>query len=280
MVSSAKDPSLDFFLTSKPHESHDPTGTVQFYMDSGASHHMTWNGGVVRPYHADIQMKPPMRCVTRSVQSPPLKVRGIGYIDSKGGSLDRVLFVPDSEVNLVSISQLTRDCSVRIVFHHDKFSINRLESKERMGHGYQVGDTYVVARLDVGAATDWVLDSMSWYHHTPNQQMICDFQEETRRDPPVSGQDSEGLIRGSVSTERFHIPGVRCIVGDSRNVIAVAQLAFDHALVTVFEPTCCHVKNEQTGKIVGKGLFRNGIYVLEYLRIGQQQVRSYPIYTL
>ena len=61
--------------------------------------------------------------------------------------------------------------------------------------------------------------------------------------------------------------------GDARNIISVAQLAYDHGLVTVFEPTRCHVKNKESGKIVGKGLLRNGIYVLEYLLTSQ--VRTY-----
>lgn len=105
---------------------------------------MTWNADALKAYHADLMIEPSIQSVPRvdSELSPPVEVKGIGYIDSEGGSLDRVLFVPDSDVNLVSVSQLTRDRSVRVVFHQDVFWVEKLQNSERIGCGHKVGSTY------------------------------------------------------------------------------------------------------------------------------------------
>jgi hypothetical protein len=246
---------------------------------------MTWNGDALKAYHGTLNIKPPVESVmgTRDIRSAtrvnsdelshPLKVGGIGYIDSTGGSLDGVLFVPGSDVNLVSVNQVTRDYSARVVFHRDEFWIEKLESKERIGHGQRVGDNYVVAVLDVGAATSWVLDSSAWIHHTSNRQMLYDFQEapEYLLPAPAGVEGLHILGHGSVRTQRFKVPGIRYIAssGDARNVISVAQLADDHGFVSTFEPGFCYVKDKVTGQIVGVGHLLDGVYVLKTLRINQ-----------
>lgn len=135
---------------------------------------MTWNADALKAYHADLMIEPSIQSVPRvdSELSPPVEVKGIGYIDSEGGSLDRVLFVPDSDVNLVSVSQLTRDRSVRVVFHQDVFWVEKLQNSERIGCGHKVGSTYVVTRLDVGAADHWILDTFASCHYTHNPRML------------------------------------------------------------------------------------------------------------
>ena len=247
-----------------------------FIMDSVALHHMSRNREILKDYHADLHINPPIKSVT-SPSDSCLPVRGIGYIDSKGGSLDRVLFVPNSDVNLVSVSQHTKDCSVRVVFSKFWFVIEKLESMERIGHGKCMDQSYVVVHLDVGAASDWILDSFAWLHHTPNRQILYYLQKKADDFSMPTGRDQLQILgHGSVQTERFKVPGVRYTEEDTRNVISVAQLAKNHRLVTIFEPTCCKVKDIETGKIIGKGHLRNGMYVLDYLRISQVYVRNSP----
>lgn len=288
---SAKDSIVaNAFPMLSPYEEQGGTRTKQFYMDSGVCHHMTWNGDALKAYHGTLNIKPPVESVmgTRDIRSAtrvnsdelshPLKVGGIGYIDSTGGSLDGVLFVPGSDVNLVSVNQVTRDYSARVVFHRDEFWIEKLESKERIGHGQRVGDNYVVAVLDVGAATSWVLDSSAWIHHTSNRQMLYDFQEapEYLLPAPAGVEGLHILGHGSVRTQRFKVPGIRYIAssGDARNVISVAQLADDHGFVSTFEPGFCYVKDKVTGQIVGVGHLLDGVYVLKTLRINQDKGRG------
>ena len=71
-------------------------------------------------------------------------------------------------------------------------------------------------------------------------------------------------------------PNVSCVRGDARNVISVAQLARSHGLVSVFELTVGYVRDTSTGKDVGRAYVREGdrVYVLEYLLIGEPQVRT------
>lgn len=107
----------------------------------------------------------------------------------------------------------------------------------------------------------WTLDTMARHHHTPYRCLLDEL--------PSSDQDNRLQI-GSVKTEGFKVPSVRYVQEATRNVISVAQLAYDHGLVTVFEPTCCHVKVKETGEIIGEGQ-----YVLDYLRIHQVYIYIY-----
>nr|BBF89848.1 hypothetical protein [Oryza sativa f. spontanea]BBF89859.1 hypothetical protein [Oryza sativa f. spontanea] len=89
----------------------------------------------------------------------------------------------------------------------------------------------------------------------------------------TGGNQLQILGTGSVQTERFKVPGVRYVQEGQRNTISVAQLA-GLGLVTVFEPIFCHVKDEETGDIIGRGRSRNGLYVLDYLRIHQTKEKE------
>lgn len=255
MCRSIRDPSVDIHMSS-PNDEPRGTRTKEFYIDSGARHHMTWNGDVLKAYHPDLNIETPMQ----SASSPA--VGGIGYIDSKGGSLDRVLFVPDSSVNLVSISQLTEDHSARVVFRQQEFLIEKLECNEKIGHGRLDGTNYVVAIFDAGAASNWILDTFAQFHHTADRRLLRSIREDVADQPA-----------GSVQTKRYNVPNVRYIPTNKRNVISVSELAKDHGLVTVLEPKCCHVKVKKSGQIIGRGCLRKGVYTLDYLIINIYQVR-------
>ncbi|XP_066340385.1 uncharacterized protein [Miscanthus floridulus] len=130
---------------------------------------------------------------------------------------------------------------------------------------------------------EWVLDSGAWNHHTSNLALLLEggyfqSQELDNKDAPSSGDDATAPHvqgRGSIRTECFDFPGVHYVVGDdTRNVVSVSQLARDHGLVTVFKPTSCHVKEKKTGKIVGMGRLRHGMYILDSLHIVGQHIRD------
>ncbi|XP_066336170.1 uncharacterized protein [Miscanthus floridulus] len=122
----------------------------------------------------------------------------------------------------------------------------------------------------------WVLDSGAWIHRTSNPLVVLDEGDHWHwqwqfQDQKMARSLYVQLGLRSVRTERFDFPGVQYVAGDddddARNVVSVSQLARDHGLVTVFEPTSCHVKDKKTGQIVGKGRLRNGMYMLDYLRV-------------
>ena len=139
----------------------------------------------------------------------------------------------------------------------------------------------------------WVLDSGAWIHHTSNLGLLLDgggfqFQDEidnkeNAMTPTSDNNDDAPHVhvqgRGRVRTECFEFPGVCFVVGDDarRNVVSVSQLARDHGLVTVFEPTSCHVKDKKTGRIVGEGRLCNGMYMLDSLRIVGQVCTHVPV---
>lgn len=121
--------------------------TKAFYVDSGAENHVTWNGDVLFHYPQRLSISTAIKSIT-GVSGSSLTVRGIGYIVSAGGSLDRVLFVPDSVVNVVSLSQLSRDYSVRVEFCIENVWIERMATGERIGHGNLIGGLYVLDRFE------------------------------------------------------------------------------------------------------------------------------------
>lgn len=95
---------------------------------------------------------------------------------------------------------------------------------------------------------EWVLDSGAWVHRTERFDFPCVLY--------------------------LYVAGDGDNDDDARNVVSVSQLARDHGLVTVFEPTSCHVKDKKSGQIVGKGRLRNGMYMLDYLRVVGQVCTS------
>ncbi|CAO2150671.1 unnamed protein product [Urochloa humidicola] len=121
--------------------------TKAFYVDSGAENHVTWNGDVLFHYPQHLNINTTIKSIT-GVSGSSLAVCGIGYIASDGGSLDRVLFVPGSVANLVSVSQISRDYSVKVGFYIDNMWIDRIETGERIGYGYREGRLYVLDRFN------------------------------------------------------------------------------------------------------------------------------------
>ncbi|KAL6908092.1 hypothetical protein ACP4OV_002262 [Aristida adscensionis] len=99
-----------------------------FYVDSGACFHSTWNGTVLFRYPDSLNIRQPIDTLNGvAAGSPPIPVSGIGYIDGAGGAMDYVLYVPSSSAYLVSVSQLSGQYSVRVLFDQDRVWIEKLE---------------------------------------------------------------------------------------------------------------------------------------------------------
>jgi hypothetical protein len=124
------------------------------------------------------------------------------------------------------------------------------------------------------AASEWVLDCFAGHHITSNLLVMYNLSRSTD-DEQVYRVRERIPWRGSVRTTCLDIPNVAYVPrydDAASHVISVAQLASDHGLVTVFEPTGCYIRDPTTTagkKDVGRAILRNGTYVLEYLRIGQ-----------
>ena len=48
-----------------------------------------------------------------------------------------------------------------------------------------------------------------------------------------------------------------------KNLISVSQLTKDNNVFMEFHPSCCFVKDKVTGKVVLKGILKDGLYVLQ-----------------
>lgn len=179
---------------------------------------------------------------------------------------------------------------------HHRYIVDHLVIRHKDAAG---GSSYTGAGGDED--NQWILDSSSPVHFTFNLRLLrglvtYSLQKIADALPPVGSDDrawpAEGtaggdlqahdlgrhvgsqylhiLGHGSVQTESFGVPYVRYIQGEARNVISVDQLARVHGLKMVFEPTRCYVKDSK-GHNVGMARLRNGVYVLDYLLIGQEE---------
>ncbi|KAL6653768.1 hypothetical protein ACP70R_008692 [Stipagrostis hirtigluma subsp. patula] len=122
----------------------------------------------------------------------------------------------------------------------------------------------------------WMLDTMAPFHHTSDRQLLNCLQEKAAYQQPVVGREHLQILgHGSVETERYKVPDVRYVAGgDTMNTISVYQLAKNHGLVSVFEPTACQVKVSKAGQIVGEGRQCDGKFLLDYLLVPENCVQE------
>lgn len=120
---------------------------------------------------------------------------------------------------------------------------------------------------------EWVLDSGAAIHLTSDRYLLHEFQPVENPSESVTGPDGMHFpIRGSgsVQTEKFNIPDVHYVpdIGLVLNIISVCKLSYDHNMIALFGPDHCTLVLE-SGKTAGQAVLRDGIYVLQYLIIGQ-----------
>lgn len=117
--------------------------------DSGATHHVSHDRNLFLSL---------IDTLDRSVALPTricVKIKGIGHIHlNEYLILNNVLFIPDFRLNLLSISQLTKDLKCRVSFDHSTCLIHDPIKGLMIGHCEEITNLYVLeASSIIGTST-------------------------------------------------------------------------------------------------------------------------------
>ena len=136
-------------------------------IDSGATHHVCHDKGLVTTLSDTIN---------RSVSLPTglgVQIIGIGQVKlNEFMVLNNVLFIPDFRLNLLSVSQLTKDLGYRVAFDDASCVIQDLTKGLTIGQGEEISNLYVLDKGSLGRSTpiqsplymNIVVDASLWHH--------------------------------------------------------------------------------------------------------------------
>ena len=80
----------------------------------------------------------------------------------------------------------------------------------------------------------------------------------------ASGEGIKVSGAGTISfTKNLTLKNCLFVPGLSHKLLSVSQLTSDLDCTTLMKPGCCIVQDAQTGKIIGRGIERGGLYYLE-----------------
>lgn len=147
------------------------TGNVlsseSWIIDSGATHHVCHDKSIFSSLSDT---------VNRSVSLPTglgIKIVGIGQVKlDESMILNNVLYIPDFRLNLLSVSQLTKDLGYRVAFDNSSCVIQDLTKGLTIGQGEEIANLYVLDKASFGARpilqsffyTNAVVDATLWHN--------------------------------------------------------------------------------------------------------------------
>lgn len=146
-------------------------------VDSSATHHVAHS----RELFVELS-----DAINTSVTLPTglgIKIAGIGSIRlSDSLILKNVLYLPDFRLNLLSVSQLTKELGYRVVFDPDACMIQDPIKGLMIGKGEQISNLYVMDTVDMeGSATlqqpfalcaNVVIDAHLWHNRLGHPSML------------------------------------------------------------------------------------------------------------
>ncbi|KAG7593249.1 Retrotransposon Copia-like N-terminal [Arabidopsis thaliana x Arabidopsis arenosa] len=127
-------------------------------IDSGATHHVVHDRSLFLELDTSV-----MSCVNLPT-GPTVKISGIGSIKINNHiSLKNVLFIPEFRLNLISVSSLTTDLGLRVVFDPYTCEIQDLTKGLTSGKGRRVANLYLLDVEDSGVSVNAVVDVSMWH---------------------------------------------------------------------------------------------------------------------
>ncbi|KAG7583985.1 Retrotransposon Copia-like N-terminal [Arabidopsis suecica] len=108
-------------------------------IDSGATHHVSYNRDLFESLSDGLSSE-----VTLPTRSN-VKIAGVGVIKLNAYiTLKNVLYIPEFRLNLLSVSQLTKDMKSRVYFDEDCCVIQDPIKEQKIGNSKQIGGLYVL----------------------------------------------------------------------------------------------------------------------------------------
>ncbi|KAG7582883.1 Retrotransposon Copia-like N-terminal [Arabidopsis suecica] len=134
-------------------------------IDSGATHHVSFDKNLFESLSDGLN---------NAVTLPTgmnVRIAGIGTIKLNAHiTLHNVLYIPEFRINLLSISQLTRDMKSRVYFDENSCVIQDHTKEQTIGKGNQIGGLYILDTTSVlssptvsSPSCSVVVDSALWH---------------------------------------------------------------------------------------------------------------------
>lgn len=111
---------------------------------------------------------------------------------------------------------------------------------------------------------DWYFDSGASNHVTHQTDKFQDLTEHHGKNSLVvgNGDKLEIVATGSSKLKSLNLDDVLYVPNITKNLLSVSKLAADNNIFVEFDKNCCFVKEKLTGKVILKGLLKNGLYQL------------------
>ena len=137
-------------------------------IDSGATHHVSHDRSLFVSLSENFSDK----SVTLPT-GPDIKIAGIGQVRlNECLVLNNVLYIPDFRLNLLSVSQLTKDLNCRVIFDEVSCMIQDPIKGLTIGNGEQINNLYVLDRDSIAVpdaegmsySVNVVVDTTLWHN--------------------------------------------------------------------------------------------------------------------
>ncbi|CAL1379865.1 unnamed protein product [Linum trigynum] len=162
-----------------------PDSNDVWLIDTGCNEHIVNDSKMITGSRGELDLQ------VRVPDGSIVGVHGIGSVHlSNGMILPRVLLVPEFKCNLLSVSQLTRDFSLALIFLRDFCVIQDLRSKTIIGTGMQSDGLYYlrlfsVVREEMACAVRSTISADLWHsrlgHPSPEKLDLLHLVPSTRK---------------------------------------------------------------------------------------------------
>ena len=114
-------------------------------------------------------------------------------------------------------------------------------------------------------ANTWIIDSGATDHIVCNIQLLTSLRPATHHDVKLPSDSSARVTHiGTVQfTSQFRLENVLCVPSFYLNLISVSKLVRDSFYVTIFLRQVCFVQDLRSGKMIGTGTEKEGLYCLD-----------------
>jgi hypothetical protein len=168
--------------------------TNRWIIDSGATDHMTCNKNKLTNI---VQNKDPQHVIVANGNK--VQIHGFGTTKVLAKDVNTILYLPEFNSNLLSISKITRELNCDVIFSSNKVTFQDRESGKKIGEGCLQNGLYYLdentnkchvslnlvdrdklLHLRFGHPSDQVLNKLFSYKLDSKNGDICKFSKQTR----------------------------------------------------------------------------------------------------
>jgi histone deacetylase 1/2 len=111
---------------------------------------------------------------------------------------------------------------------------------------------------------DWYFDSGASNHVAHHTDKFQDLTEHNGKNSLIVGNGAklEIVASGSSKLKNLNLHDVLYVPQITKNLLSVSKLTSDNNIIAEFDNNCCFVKDKLTGKVLLRGILKDGLYQL------------------